>query len=112
MPDVPLIKTTKNGRQRIVGWLSFVGEYKPGDQPPDGYIDRQEWAKVQLKAGLKQERCSRCCRWRFPQQISSVTQETEVAYRTKRDAINETNPIEIVVNVIVCNDCATQKSIQ
>jgi len=38
------------------------GNWKAGDPAPDGYVDRQEWAMVQLKAGLRQHRCQRCGR--------------------------------------------------
>lgn len=34
--------------------------YKPGDQAPDGYLARHEWAEVQHKAGLRQKQCGRC----------------------------------------------------
>lgn len=43
-------------------------QYKPGDPQPEGYLDRQDWARVQLRAGLKQRQCPVCGRWRFPQQ--------------------------------------------
>ena len=54
------------------GIISIVGEYEPGDPPPSGYIDQQEWAKVQMKAGLKQEACGQCGLWNFPQEMSEV----------------------------------------
>ena len=47
------------------------GEYEPGDQPPDGYIQRQEWARVQMKAGLRQAKCPGCFKWLFPQQVKT-----------------------------------------
>lgn len=39
-----------------------------GDLPPAGYIDRQEWARVQIRGGLKQQQCSGCNLWLFPQE--------------------------------------------
>ena len=103
MPDVRIVE-----HGRVVGWLSYVGEYKPGDQPPMGYIDRQEWADVQIKAGLKQEQCSLCGKWNFPQQIASVTEESQTAYRTKRDAMKKTSPVTIKVRRVTCNECSTK----
>lgn len=41
---------------------------KPGDQPPQGYGEWHEWARVQYRAGLRQARCSGCGKYRFPQQ--------------------------------------------
>ncbi len=47
--------------------ILIAGEYKPGDHPPDGYLQWHEWARVQHKAGLRQRRCS-CGLWRYPQE--------------------------------------------
>ena len=66
MPGEPLV----NAQNEIVGWLTFAGAYKPGDMPPTGYIDKQDWAKVQTKAGLRQTRCANCGLWKFPQEKS------------------------------------------
>lgn len=104
MSDYPLIKDGK-----VIGSISITNEYKPGDQPPNDYIDHQEWANVQMKAGLKQQRCSQCSLYCFPQEIYSVERRTTIAYRTKRDAMNEENPIEVVEDFITCNKCAKQK---
>ena len=58
MPCVPITKPTSDGKkQRIIGYLSYVGDYKPGDPPPTGYCDWHEWARIQDKAGLRQVRC-------------------------------------------------------
>jgi hypothetical protein len=46
--------------------------YKPGDPPPDGYLNWHAWAEVQDKAGLRQKRCSRCGLWKFPQELSGL----------------------------------------
>ncbi len=54
-------------RYRI--YLDVSGNHKPGDPPPEGYIDKAEWAAVQMKAGLKQRRCWSCGLWRFPQEV-------------------------------------------
>ena len=39
-----------------------------GSQPPSGYVDRHDWARVQSKAGLKQTRCKKCKLMHFPQE--------------------------------------------
>jgi hypothetical protein len=46
--------------------------HKPGDPPPVGYQDWQDWAHVQTKAGLKQRQCVRCKLWNFPQELAST----------------------------------------
>lgn len=45
-------------------------DYKPGDPAPEGYLERHEWAKVQHKAGLRQEKCGLCGKWNYPQELS------------------------------------------
>lgn len=50
--------------------LDVTPDFKVGDPCPDGYIARQEWAAVQMKAGLKQEQCGSCNRWKFPFEMS------------------------------------------
>ncbi|GAH17793.1 unnamed protein product [marine sediment metagenome] len=49
--------------------LLMVPFFKSGDLPPSGYLDWHEWARVQLKGGLKQRRCPKCKLWRFPQEF-------------------------------------------
>lgn len=39
-----------------------------GSQPPTGYVAWPAWAGVQHKAGLRQARCARRYKWRFPQE--------------------------------------------
>lgn len=41
--------------------------YKLGDPAPEGYADRQEWAKAQLRGGIRQSQCG-CGLWLFPQE--------------------------------------------
>ena len=53
--------------------LDYVGEYKPGDPPPDGYCDWHAWAETQYKAGLRQKRCGICSLLGFPQELSGKT---------------------------------------
>jgi hypothetical protein len=52
--------------------LDAVPRFKPGDPPPVGYTAASEWAGVQSAAGLRQERCSECLRWFFPQELQGV----------------------------------------
>lgn len=56
--------------------ITVAGEYKPGDPPPKGYLDKFEWAQVQEAAGLKQVRCSSCSLWCYPQEIESTGEST------------------------------------
>jgi len=46
--------------------------FKAGDQPPTGYLAWHEWAEVQHRAGLRQKKCGRCGRWKFPQEMSDT----------------------------------------
>lgn len=45
--------------------------YQPGDPAPEGYLAWHEWASVQHKAGLRQETCSHCSLWKYPQELST-----------------------------------------
>lgn len=62
--------------------LDFVDSYKPGDPAPTGYMDWHEWAEVQHKAGLRQERCGRCCKLGYPQELSA---KKDISYPQRRD---------------------------
>lgn len=46
-----------------------AGFYQVGDQPPQGYTAKQEWALTQYRGGLRQKRCPECSKWRFPQEL-------------------------------------------
>ena len=81
--------------------LEVAGDYKPGDPEPDGYIDRSEWAKVQLKAGLRQKRCGRCGLWFFPQQLSD---KTDVMFASK----TKYGPRNIRLETAICSNCASK----
>ena len=48
--------------------LDDAGTYKPGDQPPTGYMQWHEWARRQHNAGLRQRVCPRCSKWAYPQE--------------------------------------------
>ncbi len=51
-----------------IGHLCSTPTFKAGDPAPDGYIARYEWARVQLRNGLKQRKCKGCGLYKFPQE--------------------------------------------
>lgn len=71
--------------------------YKPGDLPPEGYLEWHEWAEVQRKAGIKQVQCGRCGLWKTPQELSG-----EVFESVARD--RRGNPVPL--REPVCSKCA------
>lgn len=83
---------------RVLGAILTVGgNYKPGDQPPEGYLDWHDWAEVQARAGLKQQQCGRCLKGRFPQELSPLL-DRFIAKRRNGTPVTLVTP--------VCNDCA------
>ena len=50
--------------------LTFAGEYRAGDPPPEGYIQWHAWAEAQVAAGIEQHTCCKCCLWKFEQELS------------------------------------------
>lgn len=60
----------------------IMPEFKPGDLPPEGYLQWHEWARVQRKAGIRQVQCPTCSLWRTPQELS--THETSWSVRDRR----------------------------
>lgn len=85
------------------GFLTVGGDYKPGDMPPSGYVDWHEWAEIQHKAGLRQIECGRCGKWRYPQELSSITDTFEAKDRRGRP---------VSVSTAVCKGCAQQSGEQ
>ena len=79
------------------GCLLAQSTYKPGDQPPEGYLAWHEWAEVQRKAGIRQRECGRCGRWKTPQELSDVV-DTTPAKTSRGERIGLSSP--------VCNACA------
>lgn len=79
------------------GVLTVAGTYKPGDPPPNGYLEWHEWAEVQHKAGLRQVMCGRCGKWRYPQELSGGMDEHEAKSRRGRG---------VAQRCAVCVDCA------
>lgn len=79
------------------GIVCTTPDFKPGDQPPEGYLAWHEWAEVQRKAGIKQVECGRCGRWKTPQELSDQIDLHEA--KTRRGPVTVETP--------VCNKCAT-----
>jgi len=73
------------------------GTYKPGDQAPSGYVDWQEWAEVQHKAGLRQKECGKCGKWKYPQELSDRVGE----YTAHTKKLGPTH-----VQYPICKECA------
>jgi hypothetical protein len=46
----------------------IIDTYKVGDPRPEGYLEWHEWARVQLRGGLRPRKCRYCGLWRFPQE--------------------------------------------
>ena len=78
------------------GVMHVSGDFKPGDQPPTGYLDWHEWADIQHKAGLKQKQCGRCEKWCFPQQLSEICDRTPM----------KSSYGKVILETPVCNKCA------
>lgn len=72
--------------------------YKPGDQPPEGYLAWHEWAEVQRKAGIKQAECGKCGLWKTPQELSAEVREF---------VVKDTHGSRIIRRYAVCNKCAS-----
>ena len=85
--------------RRLVSCLDVSGSYKPGEQPPTGYMNWHEWASVQHKAGLRQARCGKCSLMKYPQELSG---ETISMKATTRKYGGET----VTLTRPVCNACA------
>ena len=88
--------------ERLVCFL-VQDEYKPGDQPPDGYLAWMEWAEVQRKAGIKQVQCGRCGSWKTPQELSDIVDK----YSAFKIENGEKVPVEMTNPV--CNKCAERE---
>ncbi len=78
------------------GIVCTTESYKPGDQPPEGYLAWHAWAEVQRKAGIKQVQCGKCGLWKTPQELSDAFVE-----HTGATALGKKH----TVRMLVCNDC-------
>lgn len=99
MPD---IRVNFGGTPAI---LTVAETYEPGSQPPKthGYMDMEEWWRVQRKAGLRQVECGRCGRWKFPQELSPAVDKSTLH---KRDGT------PVPVESPVCNECDRKRPTQ
>lgn len=95
---MPCLRLRMNGR---AAFLTVGGGYKPGDQAPEGYLDWQEWAGVQHKAGLRQKMCGRCMLWRYPQELSAIVDRYAPVDRRGNPHPQESP---------VCNKCAAKST--
>lgn len=75
--------------------------FKPGDLPPEGYLEWHEWAEVQRKAGIRQRVCGKCGRWKTPQELSGEIVRTEA--RTSRG-------VRHVIEDPVCTKCVARRA--
>lgn len=75
-------------------------EYKPGDQPPEGYLAWHEWAEVQRKAGIKQVQCGECGKWSTPQELSGASIAAETTDKRGRPVVDLRR---------ICNKCFLDK---
>ena len=82
------------------GFVCVSGNHKPGDQPPNGYIDRQEWHKVQQKAGYQQSKCGVCGKYCYSQELSDKK-------IIERYSLTKHGP-EFKRVVSVCNKCVNK----
>lgn len=71
-----------SGKEVVFAHVLVMPNYKPGDLPPQGYLQWHEWAEVQRKAGIKQVECPSCGRWKTPQELS--THEVRWSAKTRR----------------------------
>jgi len=83
------------------GVLTVAGDYKPGDQPPSGYLDWHEWAEVQHKAGLRQKPCGRCGLLRYPQEMSGDVIEWDAKDKHGRT---------VMMRGPLCNKCKSSNA--
>ena len=70
-------------------------DYKPGDQAPEGYLEWHEWAEVQHKAGLRQKKCGRCGKWKYPQELSPTIDRVTMQSRKG----------PVIAATVVCTEC-------
>lgn len=83
---------------QIEGGIVCVGsEFKPGDPPPSGYNEWHEWAEVQHEAGLRQKKCAKCGKLKWPQQMSNQTIPVKYS-KTEHGQV-------IIRNEVICNEC-------
>ena len=62
---------TRKSPERI-GCILTGEPYKVGDPAPIGYMEWHEWAGVQHRGGLRQQRAPEDGKWRFPQELKET----------------------------------------
>lgn len=87
-------------KRPICACLLIMPSYNPGDPAPSGYLQWHEWAEVQHKAGLRQQECGSCGKWRYPQELSDVMRET-----TMRDSRGRRHAVQYAV----CKQCTASE---
>jgi len=85
-------------------FMDCAGHYKPGDLPPDGYLQWSEWAEVQRKAGIKQKQCCVCCLWKTPQELSDKVHVSNAETRDRRG-----NYTKVKLRGVICTKCAEEQ---
>ena len=50
--------------------MSKICNYLPGELPPEGYMQRVEWAEAQMRAGIVRSKCPACKKYVYPQEWS------------------------------------------
>lgn len=83
--------------------LEICRKFEPYSQPPAGYMERHEWAQVQLRAGLRQKLCGFCSLWKFPQELvgDAIVTQAETSRGTKVNQIWH-----------VCEECSKKESVK
>lgn len=99
--------TAESEQTKIFGrvCLDVTPDFKVGDQMPEGYIARQEWAQVHMDAGLKQESCCSCGLWFFPHQLS---EKIIVSYAIKIS--RKTGPEKVKLEDRICKECDARRT--
>ena len=67
------------------GRVAAEDGYKPGSQPPQGYVQWHAWASVQEKAGHRARFCTGCERWNYDFVKCGCTDAKRISFRTTRD---------------------------
>lgn len=82
--------------------ITVQRDYEVGSMPPDGYLEWQEWAETQHKAGLRQKCCMSCGKWQYPQEIGNA----DYSYTAKNSRGED-----VKISGVLCVKC-TNKEVQ
>ncbi len=64
-------------------------DHQAGDPQPEGYLAWHAWADTQDKAGLRQRRCSNCCKFKYPQELGKPSTSTAITLVGFLDVVDE-----------------------